>query len=160
MRSKSILMPHSCQKVGWWLLLLIPLTLGFYEILFHFFHETHLFAVVNSNSRFMTMLFYLVIIAAAFLICLSKEKVEDEMISQYRLRAIGISAYVNFMLFLAFWVFVALDHGFRFGHGESRWNYMYWAMKVYLGLIPFITAALYYIVFKWMLRRSNKGQDI
>lgn len=160
MNNKSILMPHSCQKVGWWLLLLIPLTYGFYEVLFHFFHETRLFAVVNSNSRFMTMLFYLVIIAAAFLICLSKEKVEDEMISQYRLRAIGISSYVNFMLFLAFWVFMALDHGFRFGYGESGWSYVYGAMRVFFGLFPFITAGLYYIVFKWMLRRSKKEQGI
>ena len=37
------------------------------------------------------ILVYLVVIAAAFLICLSKEKLEDEMVSQYRLRAIGVS---------------------------------------------------------------------
>ena len=90
MQKKSILMPHACHKVGWWLLVLIPLVWGSYEILYRFFHKTNLFAVVNDNSRFITMVFYLVVIAAAFLICLSQEKVEDEMVSQYRLRAIGI----------------------------------------------------------------------
>ena len=102
MQKKSILLPHACHKVGWWLLLLIPLVVGFYEILYYFFRETPMFAVVNNNSRFITMVCYLVVIAAAFLICLSKEKVEDEMVAQYRLRAIGISAYVNFLLFLGF----------------------------------------------------------
>ncbi len=158
MNNKSILMPHACQKIGWRLLLLIPLVWGFYEILFHFFHETHLFAAVNGNSRFLTMVFYLVVIAAAFLICLSKEKVEDEMISQYRLKAIGVSAYVNFLVFLAFWLFAALDHGFRFGHGESWWGIVYGTMQTFFGLIPFTTAGLYYLVFKTMLRRSQKEQ--
>lgn len=155
MNNKSILMPHSCQKVGWWLLLLIPLVLGFYWILYACYHDTQLFASVNNNSRFITMLCYLVIIAASFLICLSKEKVEDEMISQYRLKAIGISAYVNFICFLLLWLFGALDHGFRFGHGESWWGIVYGIMGVYFGLIPFTTTGLYYIVFKCMLKRSK-----
>ena len=158
MNKKSILMPNVCQKIGWWLLLLIPLVWGFYEILFHYFHETPLFAVVNDNSRFMTMVFYLVIIAAAFLICLSKERVEDEMISQYRLKAVGVSAYVNFLVFLVFWLFGALDHGFRFGHGESWWGIIYRTMQVFFGLIPLTTAGLYYVVFKMMLQRSKKEQ--
>ena len=160
MKKKSILLPHACQKIGWWLLLLIPLVWGAYEILYRFFRETNLFAVVNNNSRFITMVFYLVLIASAFLICLSKEKVEDEMVAQYRLKAIGISAYVNFLLFLVFWLFGALDHGFRFGHGESWWGIVYGTMQVFFGLIPFTTAGLYYLVFKWMLWRSRKEEAL
>ena len=147
-----------CLIPGWWLLLLIPLVWGSYEVLYHFFRESALFAVVNSHSRFMTMLFYLVVIVSAFLICLSREKVEDEMISQYRLKAIGISAYVHFLLFLAFLLFGALDHGFRFGHGESWWGIVYGTAQVFFALIPFTTAGLYYILFKWMLRRSQKAE--
>ena len=160
MKKKSILLPHACQKIGWWLLLLIPLVWGAYEILYRFFRETNLFAVVNNNSRFITMVFYLVVIAAAFLICLSKEKVEDEMVSQYRLKAIGISAYVNFLLFLVFWLFGALDHGIRFGHGESWWGIVYGTMQLFFDLIPFTTAGLYYLVFKWMLWRSRKEEAL
>ena len=150
MQKKSILMPHACHKIGWWLLLLVPLVVGFYEILYRFFHETHLFTVVNDNSRFITMVCYLVVIAAAFLICLSKEKVEDEM----------VSAYVNFILFLAFWLFGALDHGFHFGHGESWWGIVYGTMQVFFDLIPFTTAGLYYVLFKWMLWRSRKEEAL
>lgn len=160
MPKKSILLPHSCHKTGWWLLLLIPLVWGFYEILYHFFRETHLFAVVNGNSRFITMVCYLVVIAAAFLICLSKEKVEDEMVSQYRLRAIGLSAYVHFILFLSFLLFIALDEGFRFGNSEPWEMVIFVTMQMFTALLPFTTAGLYYLVFKWMLWRSRKEEAL
>lgn len=160
MQKKSILMPHSCHKIGWWLLILIPLVWGFYEILFRFFHETNLFAVVNDNSRFITMVCYLVVIASAFLICLSKEKVEDEMVSQYRLKAIGIAAYVHFILYLAFWLFAALQHGFRIGTGEPWEMGFFVTMQLFTALIPFTTAGLYYLVFKWMLWRSRKEEAL
>lgn len=160
MNKKSILMPHACQKAGWWILLLIPLVVGFYEVLYLFFRETHLFALVNDNSRFITMIIYLVIIASAFLICLSEEKVEDEMISQYRLKAIGISAYVNFILFMAALLFTALQHGFRFGQGESWWRIAYVTIQMVFCLVPFTTAGLYYLVFKTMLRHSQNEQAL
>ena len=160
MQKKSILMPHTCHKIGWWLLLLIPLVVGFYEILYHYFRESHLFAVINDNSRFITMVCYLVVIASAFLICLSKEKVEDEMVSQYRLRAIGVSAYVHFILYLVFWLIAALQHGFRFGAGQP-WEIGFFATSgLFIDLIPFTTAALYYLVFKWMLWRSRKEEAL
>ena len=160
MQKKSILMPHTCHKVGWWLLLLIPLVVGFYAILYFFFHETPLFAVVNNNSRFMTMICYLVLIASSVLICLSKEKVEDEMVSQYRLKAIGIAAYVHFILFLLFLLYIAFDEGFRIGYGKPWELGILMTMQVFTELLPFTTAGLYYLVFKWMLWRSRKEEAL
>ena len=160
MQKKSILLPHACHKIGWWLLLLIPLGLGFSEILYRFFHETQLFAMVNNNSRFITMVCYLVLIASACMICLSKEKVEDEMVSQYRLRAIGISAYVHFILYWIFRLVSALQIGFQFGVGEPWEIDFYATTELFIDLIPFTTAALYYLVFKWMLWRSRKEEAL
>ncbi|MBO6029444.1 MAG: hypothetical protein J6P75_09635 [Bacteroidales bacterium] len=160
MQKKSILMPHACHKIGWWLLFLIPLVVGFYEILYYFFRETPLFAVINNNSRFMTMISYLVLIASAFFICLSKEKVEDEMVSQYRLRAIGISAYVNFILYWVFRLVYALQIGFQFGIGGPGEIDFHETMELFDDLIPFTTAGLYYLVFKWMLWRSRKEEAL
>ena len=160
MQKKSILMPHACHKIGWWLLLLIPLGVGFSEILYYFFRETPLFAVVNGNSRLITMVCYLVLIASSIMICLSKEKVEDEMVSQYRLRAIGISAYVHFILFWVFRLVTALQLGFRFGIG-GPWEIDFYATtELFIDLIPFTTAALYYLVFKWMLWRSRREEAL
>ena len=160
MQKKSILMPHSCHKIGWWLLLLIPMIIGVYEILFLFYRESHLFAGINDNRRLITIVCYLEVIAAAFLICLSKEKVEDEMVAQYRLKAIGISAYVHFILYLAFWIFAALQHGFRIGTGEPWEMGFFVTMQLFTVLIPFTTAGLYYLVFKWMLWRSRKEEAL
>jgi len=151
MNTKNILLPHTCQKIGWWLLMLIPLLLGFYWALYCFFRETQLFATVNDNSRFITMLIALTLSTSAFLICLSKEKVEDEMISQYRLRAVAIAALVAFIIILVCWVFVMLDHGFRFlGKGGIL------AVRLVHTFLPYVTAAIYYIVFKTLLLKSRK----
>jgi len=151
MKSKSILMPHACQKIGWWLLLVIPLVWGFYWILYLFFHGTLLFTLINDNSRFISMLTILVVTASMFLICLSREEVEDEMISQYRLKAVGISAFVYFIVTLFFLLLSALDHGFHF----AEINY-YLATGIVRALLPFLVSGLYYILFKTMLRHAEK----
>ena len=144
-------MPHSCQKVGWWLLLLIPLVLGFYGILYSCSRDTQLFALVNNNSRFITMFAILVVAISLFLICLSREKVEDEMISLYRLKAVGISAFVWFSVVLVCWTLSALDHGFHFAAPE-----FYLVMSFVRTLLPFIVAGLYYFLFKTMLRHAKE----
>lgn len=160
MKKKSILLPHTCQKIGWWLLLLIPLGVWFSDILYDFFSETQLFAMVEGNIRFFIMVCYLLLIASTCMICLSKEKVEDEMVSQYRLRAIGISAYVHFILYWIFRLVSALQIGFQFGVGEPWEIDFYATTELFIDLIPFTTAALYYLVFKWMLWRSRKEEAL
>ena len=160
MKKKSILMPHTCQKIGWWLLLLIPLGVWFSDILYDYFSETQLFAMVEGNIRFFLMVCYLLLIASTFMICLSKEKVEDEMVSQYRLRAIGISAYVNFILYWVFRLVYALQIGFQFGIGGPGEIDFHETMELFDDLIPFTTAGLYYLVFKWMLWRSRKEEAL
>ena len=157
---KSILLPHACQKIGWWLLLLIPLGVWFSDILADFFRETPLFAMVEDNSRFFIMVAYLLLIASTVMICLSKEKVEDEMVSQYRLRAIGISAYVHFILYWVLRLVYALQVGFRFGVGGPWEIDLYAITEHFIDLIPFTTAGLYYLVFKWMLWRSRKEEAL
>ena len=160
MQKKSILLPHTCQKIGWWLLLLIPLGVWFSDILYDYFRETPLFAMVNNNSRFLMLVIYLLFIASAFFICLSKEKVEDEMVSQYRLRAIGIAAYVHFILYLVFMLVTALQQCFRFGAGGTWEIDLFKTLELFRVLLPFTTAALYYLVFKWMLWRSRKEEAL
>ena len=160
MQKKSILLPHPCQKIGWLLLLLIPLGVWFSDILYDYFRETPLFAMVNNNSRFLMLVIYLLFIASAFFICLSKEKVEDEMVSQYRLRAIGIAAYVHFILYLVFMLVAALQQCFRFGAGGTWEIDLFKTLELFRVLLPFTTAALYYLVFKWMLWRSRKEEAL
>ena len=93
-------MPNGCQRAGWWMLILIPAILACYYVLYTFFRESALFALVNNNSRYMTMTLGIVAVVSLFLICLSKEKTEDEMISALRMRTVTIIAYILFFSIL------------------------------------------------------------
>ena len=68
MKKKSILLPHTCQKIGWLLLLMIPLGVWFSDILYDYFRETQLFAVVEDNIRFLIVVCYLLLIASTCMI--------------------------------------------------------------------------------------------
>lgn len=94
MNSKSILMPHSCQKIGWWLLLLTVLIVVAKIIVLYTTHSIDVVWYLAKSS-------HLILIASLFFITLSKERVEDEMISGLRLKALGLTGYVFFRSFPA-----------------------------------------------------------
>ena len=144
MNNKSILMPHTCQKVGWCLLILSVIAV-FAKALF--VHDIDV-------AWYMAKSTHIIFIISFFLICLSKERVEDEMISSYRLKAIGITAYVYFVLFLILSLTLELKPGFIFSNlPDSIDLYMSEAFLIFLPLFLFI---LYYGIFKWMLWKSKK----
>ena len=91
MNTKSILMPHACQKIGWWLL--AGSVCGFLV-------DWLFFARDFDVQCLLVRPLYFTFIVSIFLICLSKEKVEDEMIAALRLKAVGITAYAFFVFLL------------------------------------------------------------
>ena len=144
MNHKSILMPHTCQKIGWCLLILFVIvelakTLFVHniDVAWHFAKASHIIFIVSI-----------------FFICLSKEKVEDEMISGFRLKSTGITAYVFFILLLILSLFLELRLASIFSSiPEDMELYLSEAILVFLPLLLFI---LYYGLFKWMLWKSKK----
>ena len=144
MNHKSILMPHTCQKIGWCLLILFVIvelakTLFVHniDVAWHFAKASHIIFIVSI-----------------FLICLSKEKVEDEMISGFRLKSTGITAYVFFILLLILSLFLELRLASIFSSiPEDIELYLSEAILIFLPLLLFI---LYYGLFKWMLWKSQK----
>ena len=140
MKNKSILMPHVCQRIGWWLLLLTVLV-GVSKIVITY--TTH-----NINfAWYMAKASYILLIISLLLITLSKEKVEDEMISGIRLKALGITSYVFFVLLLIL--------GLIMDFCEMLSPYL---GELLLIVLPFLTAGLYFLLFKGMLLRSQKEQ--
>ena len=135
MNNKSILMPHSCQKVGWSLLILSVLVELVKVLFVHDIDVAWYFAKAA----------HITLIIALFLICLSKEKVEDEMISAYRLRAIGITAYVFFVIILVLSIVLEVKPG------ESSY-----LSELFLIVLPIVLFVLYYSLFKGMLLKSQK----
>ena len=145
MNTKSILMPHACQKVGWWLLLLFVI-LWLVNVL--------LFRRNIDVSWYLAKSAHLTFIVSIFLICLSKEKVEDEMISGLRLRSIGLTAYVFFVLFLLLSLFLELQLAKLFPNLPE--NLELYMSEFFLILLPLCLFVLYYGLFRWMLYKSRR----
>ena len=142
MNDKSILMPHTCQKVGWWLLLLTVLIEVSKIVLTHTIHNI-------TVAWYMAKASYILLIISLLLITLSKEKVEDEMISAIRLKAMGITSYAFFLFLLIL--------GLILDFSEILSPYL---GELVLIILPFLSAGLYYLIFKGMLLRSKKEQAL
>ena len=142
MQNKSILMPHICQKIGWWLLLLTILVVVSKIILTNTIHDI-------TVAWYMAKTSYILLIISLLLITLSKEKVEDEMISDLRLKALGVTAYAFFVLLLILGLILDFSEQFSPYLGE-----------LVLIVLPFLTAGLYLLLFKGMLLRSKKEQSL
>ena len=130
-------MPHICQKIGWCLLILSVIANIAKALFVHDIDVAWYFAKATHIS----------FIVSIFLLCLSKEKVEDEMISSYRLKAIGITAYFFFVLFLILSIVLGVKPGDN--------PYL---SEIFLIVLPALLFVLYFGIFKCMLWKSKKQQ--
>lgn len=148
MKHRSILMPYSCQKAGWFILLALPV-LAFiaylYGVFIRQFSETYLHWCIGG-------LFILAYIAL-FLICLSREREEDEMISAIRYQTVTVMVYALFILLFCAGVFIGICLAINpdidiptetFGNVAIRF---------------FLIAAVYEIIFKIRLWLNNKRKS-
>lgn len=152
MNNKSILMPHSCQKVGWWLLLLTAIIVVVKYIILYTTHNINVVLYLAKSS-------HLVLITSLFLITLSKEKVEDEMISGLRLKALGLSGYVFFVIFLLISLALELHYLLDFFKNNDGTLSLYLS-ELFLIILPIAGAGLYYLIFRILLRQSKKEQAL
>lgn len=144
MNKKSILMPHSCQKFGWYLLVLSFLVEIAKVLFVHDINVAWYFAKAA----------HIALVVSLFFICMSKEKVEDEMISGFRLKSIGITAYTFFVFLLVLSIFLDVKPGFIFSSLEDASSA--YLSEFFLIVLPLFLFIFYYGLFKYMFRRSNK----
>ena len=100
---KRFLLPHAFQKAGWWLLL-ASLVAGAAVLVLDTISGPLPDGAVTADAAKTQPLMQAVIIGAQlsiFLIACSREKVEDEMVSSMRLRAIASVACVLFYTAIA-----------------------------------------------------------
>ena len=151
MNNKSILMPHSYQKIGWCLLLLAALIVVTKVILTYTTHSIDVAWYLAKAS-------HLILIVSLFFITLSKEKVEDEMISGLRLKAIGLTGYVFFIVFLLLSLGLELRLFSLFKNYDSVSEA--YLSELFLIVLPVAIAGLYYLIFRVLLRQSKKEQAL
>ena len=104
MEKKSLLLPHYCQIIGWWLLAAFVL-MGVTFAIISYFRSDEAMVVAEETIELCVLGLYFMPYVALMLICLSREKVEDEYISFIRGRAtfiVVIFGFVASMLIKAF----------------------------------------------------------
>jgi hypothetical protein len=118
--TKSLLLPHKCKKIGW--ILLIPATImGFYLTITDFEGlpiYAKVFALfnnelINGQSSFSVIetnitntIVGVIFIVGALLVGFSKEKTEDEFISNLRLSSLLWAVWVSYILLLLSFLFI------------------------------------------------------
>ena len=145
MNTKSILMPHICHKIGWWTLLLAVTITLVKTILLYFFGGE-----IMDVAGYMARISHLILIISLSLICLSKEKIEDEMISGLRLKSIGYTAWFFFIVALVVSLLLMVQ--------PVDSDITLYLSELFLICMPVGLAGLYLVIFKVMLWKSKKQE--
>ena len=145
MNTKSILMPHICHKIGWWTLLLTVMITLVKTILLYFFGGE-----IMDLAGYMARISHLILIISLSLICLSKEKIEDEMISGLRLKAVGYTAWFFFIFTLVVSPLLLVQ--------PVDSDITLYLSELFLICLPVGLAGLYLVIFKVMLWKSKKQE--
>ena len=145
MNTKSILMPHICHKIGWWTLLLTVMITLVKTILLYFFGGE-----IMDLAGYMARISHLILIISLSLICLSKEKIEDEMISGLRLKAVGYTAWFFFIFTLVVSLLLMVQ--------PVDSDITLYLSELFLICLPVGLAGLYLVIFKVMLWKSKKQE--
>ncbi|MBQ8856488.1 MAG: hypothetical protein IJ023_10130 [Bacteroidales bacterium] len=69
--------------------------------------------IPQTHTRFISMVMYLLFFLGIFVIVMTEEKDEDEMIDSIRRRSIATTAFIAFGFFMVINLVMAFLHGFR-----------------------------------------------
>lgn len=147
---KRFLLPHAFQKAGWWLLL-ASLVAGAAVLVLDIPSGALPDGAVTADAAKTHPLMQAVIIGAQlsiFLIACSREKVEDEMVSDMRRRAIAAVAYAAFALFTAITIVSTLT-------GADLYN----GLALFLSS-PTLLFWAYEAVFRISIARNRKHSSL
>ena len=107
MKHKDLLLPYSCQKAGWIIAIAIPVLFILYALI----SGGNKALVTERNLHYLFGILAMLFFVAVFLICASREKDEDEMISSIRRQTLSIFIYMLFFLYFLAGIFFSLDIG-------------------------------------------------
>ena len=108
MKNKTYMLPYRFRKCGYGLIIasVLSLVLGlFMANVWEIIPQTH--------TRFISMVMYLLFFLGIFVIVMTEEKDEDEMIDSIRRRSIAMTAFIAFGFFMVINLVMAFLHGFR-----------------------------------------------
>ena len=107
MKNKTYMLPYRFRKCGYGLIIASVLSLGLGLLMANVFE-----IIPQTHTRFITMVMYLLFFLGIFVIVMTEEKDEDEMIDSIRRRAIATTAYIAFGFYMVINLVVTILSGF------------------------------------------------
>ena len=145
MKKTSYLLPHSFQRIGWALLIALPILL---ILILWIFNGLKL--IPQSYSQFGTLVLYIVAALSALFVGLSEEKQEDEFIQTLRLRSVANTAWICFILMIVSAMVVDVFQAFRIQGGSG----ILYSYRMFNSLI--FAFFLYIVIFRFRLFKYRK----
>ena len=108
MKNKTYMLPYRFRNWGYGLIIASVLSLVLGLLMANVWE-----IIPQTHTRFISMVMYLLFFLGIFVIVMTEEKDEDEMIDSIRRRSIAATAFIAFGFFMVINLVMAFLHGFR-----------------------------------------------
>ena len=158
MKNKTYMLPYRFRNWGYGLIIASVLSLVLGLLMANVWE-----IIPQTHTRFISMVMYLLFFLGIFVIVMTEEKDEDEMIDSIRRRSIATTAFIAFGFFMVINLVMAFLHGFRSLQSMSFVSSLVTVLTG-TGLTSVNTyIILYLIIFRisiWKMRRQCKEDEI
>ena len=154
MKNKTYMLPYRFRKCGYGLIIASVLSLVVGLLM------ANIWGIIpQTHTRFISMVMYLLFFLGIFVIVMTEENDEDEMIDSIRRRSIAVTAFIAFGFFMVINLVMTFLHGFRSLESMSSLMSLV-AVLTGTGLTSVNTyVILYLFIFRisiWKMRRQCK----
>ena len=108
MKNKTYMLPYRFRNWGYGLIIASVLSLVLGLLMANVWE-----IIPQTHTRFISMVMYLLFFLGIFLVAMTEEKDEDEMIDSIRRKSIATTAFIAFGFFMVINLVMAFLHGFR-----------------------------------------------
>ena len=108
MKNKTYMLPYRFRKCGYGLIIASVLSFALGLLMANVWE-----IIPQTHTRFISMVMYLLFFLGIFVIVMTEEKDEDEMIDSIRRRSIATTAFIAFGIFVVTNLLMSFLHGFR-----------------------------------------------
>ena len=154
MKNKTYMLPYRFRNWGYGLIIASVLSLVLGLLMANVWE-----IIPQTHTRFISMVMYLLFFLGIFVIVMTEEKDEDEMIDSIRRRSIAVTAFIAFGFFMVINLVMAFLHGFRSPQSMSFVSSLVTVLTG-TGLTSVNTyIILYLIIFRisiWKMRKQCK----
>ena len=158
MKNKTYMLPYRFRKGGYGLIIASVLSSVLGLLMANVFE-----IIPQTHTRFISMVMYILFFLGIFVIVMTEERDEDEMIDSIRRRSIAATAFIALGLFMITNLLMSFLHGFRNLYSMPFISSMVTILTgngISYGLISIDTyIIIYLIIFRisiWKMRRLCK----